>query len=144
MAKRLNLIGQRYGLLTVIEELAQKGTKRRFFCRCDCGNTVTALMDSLRSGNTKSCGCLRKINVSEANTINLIGQRFGRLTVVARSTEPTTEISVRWVCRCDCGAETVVTSSNLRSGQMVSCGCLRRERARDLGKRRKGWRKNDG
>lgn len=33
---------------------------RRFECRCDCGNRVTTLGCSLKSGRTRSCGCLQK------------------------------------------------------------------------------------
>ena len=32
----------------------------RWFCRCDCGKEITADTDKLRSGNTKSCGCLQR------------------------------------------------------------------------------------
>jgi hypothetical protein len=32
-----------------------------------------------------------------------------------------------WRCRCDCGAETIVTLSNLQCGHVSSCGCYRRE-----------------
>jgi len=36
-----------------------------------------------------------------------------------------------WICICDCGATTTVTGGNLRSGNTVSCGCRRRENARN-------------
>ena len=35
-----------------------------------------------------------------------------------------------WVCECDCGAVTTVTGGNLRAGNVISCGCHRREKAR--------------
>ena len=52
--------------------------------------------------------------------LDLTGQRFGKLTVL-RSAE---DINGRtaWVCRCDCGQETVVMTNNLRSGRSRSCG----------------------
>jgi hypothetical protein len=56
---------------------------------------------------------------------DLIGQRFGRLTVVERAENYRTE--ARWRCACDCGGDTRVTGYNLRSGSVQSCGCLRRE-----------------
>lgn len=60
-------------------------------------------------------------------TLQLVGQRFGRLLVVAQA--PTLRYS-RWRCRCDCGAEVVVSAQLLRmpahSGTR-SCGCLRVE-----------------
>lgn len=55
--------------------------------------------------------------------LNLIGQRFGKLTVLA----PAENIGGRtaWRCRCDCGQERVVKTTNLRSGRTTNCGCVR-------------------
>ena len=64
--------------------------------------------------------------------IDLSGKRFGRLTVIERYgtyISPADERkAVTWLCRCDCGAKTVVLGSNLKSGRSQSCGCLRREK----------------
>ena len=53
--------------------------------------------------------------------LDLTGQRFGKLTVLA----PAENIRKRtaWLCRCDCGQETVVTTARLRNGLRTSCGC---------------------
>jgi hypothetical protein len=58
--------------------------------------------------------------------IDITGQRFGRLTAVSREKR----ISKRtfWLCRCDCGRETVVERSNLKFGVTKSCGCLYADR----------------
>lgn len=58
--------------------------------------------------------------------IDLCGQRFGRLVVVARA-ENGRNWQVRWNCVCNCGAEVVKPSAYLRHGTSRSCGCLRRE-----------------
>lgn len=55
-------------------------------------------------------------------SFDLIGQRFGRL-VVAERTESKPRGSVQWICNCDCGGTTIATTSILRSGHKVSCGC---------------------
>lgn len=66
MGKRTTVCsGDRYGRLLITEEappsIGKHGRKRRrFHCRCDCGNTTTALLFSLTSGNTTSCGCRTK------------------------------------------------------------------------------------
>jgi len=57
-------------------------------------------------------------------TINLVGQRFGRLIVVERA--GTKNKSANWMCLCDCGNMRAYTSSKLRSGQAKTCGCGRR------------------
>ena len=70
MAK-LNLVGQVYGELIVIEECdgkrAPSGKNRRvWLCQCRCGNVLEVFHGSLRSGNTKSCGCKRNEFISKA------------------------------------------------------------------------------
>jgi hypothetical protein len=57
--KRLDLTGQVFGKLTVLEQSENKGARTAWRCRCDCGRIVTVVTTSLRSGNTKSCGCVR-------------------------------------------------------------------------------------
>lgn len=56
--------------------------------------------------------------------IDITGQRFGRLVVV-EYVKPS-----RWLCRCDCGRETIVRQPSLRNNVTKSCGCLRVEWAR--------------
>ena len=53
--------------------------------------------------------------------LDLTGQRFGRLTALA----PAENIGgcTAWLCRCDCGQETVVITKRLRDGHRTSCGC---------------------
>lgn len=58
--------------------------------------------------------------------IDLTGQKFGRLTVVSLSLKDSK--GTRWNCRCKCGRMTEVRMSNLKTGNVQSCGCLGRER----------------
>ena len=57
----------------------------------------------------------------------MIGSRFGRLLVIAQA--PTVRYT-RWRCRCDCGAEVIVSRNSLQQGYTRSCGCLRADQAR--------------
>jgi hypothetical protein len=63
--------GERYGNLTVIEEVEARivktsGSRKRVMrCKCDCGNEKDIRLSSLRQGNTVSCGCQQKKSVSE-------------------------------------------------------------------------------
>lgn len=54
----------------------------------------------------------------------MIGKKFGKLTVLAKSSE---KKGRGILCRCECGNQTVVFDSNLKSGHTKSCGCLARE-----------------
>ncbi len=58
--------------------------------------------------------------------IDCSGKKYGRLTVMGEVKNGPT--SAGWLCRCDCGAETIVRGSHLKSGATKSCGCLNRER----------------
>lgn len=61
------------------------------------------------------------------NFIDLEGQKFGRLTVISFSGK--SGRMSKWLCRCDCGVNTIAFASNLRSGAHTSCGCRRLERS---------------
>lgn len=58
--------GDKYGKLTIIKEVEKTGADRRFACECECGNSRVVSLNSLRTGNTKSCGCLHS-ETSSAN-----------------------------------------------------------------------------
>lgn len=61
---------------------------------------------------------------------SIIGQRFGRLTVVDFDHMGSYHKSY-WLCRCDCGNSTVVPRLNLVTGTSTSCGCNRAIRAKE-------------
>ena len=131
---RDDLTGKRFGRLTVIrqvEDYVSPSGRRipRWLCKCDCGNEVEALGSSLKSGDTKSCGCLndekRKIGRPRKD---LVGQRFGRLTVIKRAEDYVISSGkhyAQWECKCDCGNTTIVKQSKLIQGRTKSCGCYR-------------------
>ena len=60
--KRIDLTGQKFGKLFVIEMLPNDYCK----CICDCGNVATVLGHNLKRGNTQSCGCF--VNRSKGET----------------------------------------------------------------------------
>lgn len=69
--------------------------------------------------------------------MDLVGQKFGRLTVVSLYLESSHGNSV-WNCVCDCGNEVRVLGNNLKRGHTKSCGCLSREKASEIGEKRGG------
>lgn len=54
------MTGKRFGRLMVIVKSNITGKRSTWECACDCGNKATVRGDSLKSGNTQSCGCLHK------------------------------------------------------------------------------------
>lgn len=62
--------------------------------------------------------------------VDLVGQRFGRLTVIARA-GTRKDRAVYWSCQCECGGTTLVVSKHLLSGESQSCGCLKNDLLRE-------------
>jgi hypothetical protein len=54
------LIGLRFSRLVVTERGPPLGRNRMWVCRCDCGTEMLARGNKLKSGQTKSCGCLAR------------------------------------------------------------------------------------
>ena len=62
-------------------------------------------------------------------TVDIAGQRFGRLIAIVAVGKIGKHIS--WLCRCDCGTEAIKAGAKLRSGWTRSCGCWKREIGRE-------------
>ena len=82
----IDLTGNRYGKLLVErrddrEYNDKKGA--RWICKCDCGKEVSVLAVRLKSGQTKSCGCL-KLDTNDRQTKDLIGKKYGRWNVLQK------------------------------------------------------------
>ncbi len=64
MSKIKNEIGKRHGNLLVISKAKSRHGKASWNCICDCGKKIQCTGDDLRTGNTKSCGCLHTATVA--------------------------------------------------------------------------------
>lgn len=53
-----DISGRKFGLLTALYPVNSSG-KRKWKCKCDCGNFIDVIVDRLTTGNTKSCGCIK-------------------------------------------------------------------------------------
>lgn len=56
-----NLVGKKFGRLLVIKYTNKRSKNIGVIwkCKCDCGNITFVIANNLKSGNTKSCGCLK-------------------------------------------------------------------------------------
>ena len=125
LMKFIDITGQRFGKLTIL------GRSKKYSCGtilwnalCDCGGKTLVTKSNLKSGTTKSCGCLR--HEPSKNSINIAGKRFGKLVAILK-TRPQKDRHTKWLCKCDCGNETEVSVTKLTTGITKSCGCLRHE-----------------
>lgn len=124
--KLIDLTGQKFGKWTVLYQVKDKSSTT-WRCKCDCGNEKDVAGRYLRNGQSQSCGCLRKEqckNMGKNNIHNLIGQKFGALTVIKQSDKKMGS-NIIWTCQCDCGNIHDVAGADLVCGKTKSCGCQR-------------------
>lgn len=63
MPAAINLTGERFGRLTVIERVGTQCGHVLWLCKCDCGKETRSLAGDLKKGKTKSCGCMNRERV---------------------------------------------------------------------------------
>ena len=82
MTKLIDLTGQRFGRLVVIEKAPPIGgvTNAIWRCRCDCGNDVIVRSTTLRKGESQSCGCYRSEYFKNKMTTH--GKSTSRLAII--------------------------------------------------------------
>ena len=123
--RTVDLEGQIFGKLTVVEFVGYKNQKVQWKCLCECGNIIITKADNLKSGYTKSCGCLKSIT-QRRKTKDLIGRVFGKLTVVefaGYGIRKNGRNFAQWLCRCECGNKIITRANALNTGNTKSCGC---------------------
>ena len=77
MGKRIDLTGQKFGKLTVIEMIYGSGDKKTYCrCKCDCGNEVIREQYGLKRTKMPSCGCARKEIMRKACGTDINGKKF--------------------------------------------------------------------
>lgn len=62
MPASIDIANQKYNLLTVLYKTGRQTESKQYYwmCRCDCGNLKEVSVGNIRTGRTKSCGCLSK------------------------------------------------------------------------------------
>lgn len=119
MPKFIDLTGQKFGKLTVVERVDNIGRDTAWLCLCECGSEAVATGHKLKSGNKKTCGCSKR-NVYP-------GETYGRLTVLKRAGERDNSGHALYLCECSCGSIVKRTAYNLSSNKEPSCGCYMRD-----------------
>ena len=94
-------------------------------------------MDIVTLGSSQSCGCLQK-EKAKLRGSDLVGQKFGRLTVTEKTEKRANPRSIVWKCKCDCGNTKEVDTKSLKTGNTKSCGCMLDEVLKSQGYKNKG------
>lgn len=129
-----NLTNITFGRLTALFPVRNDKNDLMWLCVCQCGNELIVDPYNLKSGHTTSCGCYNLENIKtrfENRYFDLIGVRFGRLVVIEyegmKCTGSQSHKRPHLLCKCDCGNEISVSFTDLDSGHVQSCGCMRSE-----------------
>jgi hypothetical protein len=127
-----NLIGKKFGKLTVIDRTSDKifsnGERiTSWKVQCECGKITDIYGVYLRLGKRISCGCTKPDRLN----LKMIGRKFGRLTIKSRAKDKNNKSY--WKCLCVCGNESIVLGVSLLKGATKSCGCLFKERILETG-----------
>lgn len=112
-------VGEKIGKILLLEKIGRGYHKDAIWkCKCDCGNIFYRYTSSVKKG--KSCGCDKYED--------LAGKKFGKLTVI-KKVGVSKQKQSKWLCKCDCGNEVVVSRTNLsiNKTKTISCGCHRKE-----------------
>lgn len=128
MVRQIDLTGKEFANLKVLYRVknnVDSGKKRsRWHCMCNCGNEFDVLQDNLKRRPNMSCNECANKNRAIHNRTNVIGQKFGRLTI----------LDILWnydrakaICKCDCGNDYIGIKSDIVTGHTKSCGCLQSE-----------------
>lgn len=137
MGQYVDLTGQKFGRLTVLYKAPSRvlpsGQKQTMWhCRCDCGIEKDIRGAHLTAGRSKSCGCLNKEAAKERSFIDMTGYvmsehgvKDSKLTVIKQVDDyidPHGNHRIQWLCHCECGNETIILGTQLRSGRTKTCG----------------------
>jgi len=113
-----DLTGKQFERWSVINQQGTTRNGKMYLCRCTCGNERIIAAANLHWGKTKSCGCLL--------TIDMAGQRVGKLTVLNLCKDRMVGKGCIWECLCDCGALVYRPTGKLvtaqKTGRVSSCG----------------------
>lgn len=134
--------GDRWGRLEAVEfvEYAQMPSGKRravWKFKCDCGNEKIMLVNHVKFGNVRSCGCMAMEQVTNLRKDDITEQIFGRLKAI-RPTDQRTEMgAIIWELQCQCGNVVYKTVNEMKTGRVLSCGCLYTETRKDCASYRK-------
>jgi len=117
---RICLLYQKFGWLRVVGARDRtRWGQAKWLCECQCGKRVIVTAWDLKSGQTKSCGCLRRITSSERK-FDFLGKRLRGALVVDLAKSSKWQHAM-WRCICKCGATYFAYGYKLKRGMSQAC-----------------------
>lgn len=135
--------GDRWGRLEAVEFVRYEliGSQKRavWLFQCDCGNVKEMAVNNVKFGNVRSCGCMAAEHIANLRKEDITDQPFGRLKAIRPTDKRTETGSVIWELQCKCGNIIYKTVNELKTGRVLSCGCLYNESRKDCASYRKDF-----
>lgn len=130
MARQLenlnDIVGQTFSELTVQEYAGRINGRHKYKCLCSCGNECMVERYNLMHGATRSCGHLHSIQKKPDYDVNdIVGRKFGKWKVL-KSAGKYNANQQAFLCRCECGNESILPRQSLTRGLSTSCGHCRK------------------
>lgn len=113
-----SFIGKKYNKLTIISDNGIRNSSRYVIAMCECGNTNEFRLRALKTGNTKSCGCIIK-----GDPDKLISKRYNHFIIISFLGYINGKSNV--LVECDCGKQKSIFLNDLKTGNTKSCGCIK-------------------
>ncbi len=114
-SSKIDLIGKKFEMLTVIEYSHSNKLRAFWKVRCDCGTEKTVSRSYIRKA--KSCGCQMKTHFHD-----ITGQAFNGNKAI-RYVDKNKFNCFRWEFECKCGKSFISEGNDIVSGKIISCGC---------------------
>jgi hypothetical protein len=115
----IDLTGKKINHLLILKRFEKDSNEVYWECLCDCGNIKITTTYYLRNNICRSCGCKNKYK----EHLLKIGEKYNLLTVIKDVNKNGRR---HWLCKCDCGNETILNGTTIVKGKTKSCGCLKK------------------
>lgn len=123
-----DIIGKKFGKLTVLSELPKTKSYPQFECQCECENIIVRPWNTFVKAKEQCFPNCRKPKFEDIS-----GQKFGRLTAI-KCLGTNEAKQTLWECQCECGNTIVAHKQNLKNGHTKSCGCYNKDIASERAK----------
>lgn len=116
------ILGNKFNDWTPLKKLTQRGCSGvlMYLCRCVCGNEGKVKKGALLDGRSTKCKqCFNSSHEKKAN--KLVGEKYGKWTILSILKERTSSGNIQLLCRCSCGKEKTLLKTSITTGKTKSC-----------------------
>lgn len=119
-------IGKKFGEWEILNATQDSRPGKYYECMCSCGKIQNVHWVSMKLGRSKRCWDCGRAKTGKAN--EMVGQKFGKWIVLSH--HGISHNSYSYLCRCECGFESVIHGPHLRQKKSTQClSCSNRDKS---------------